>query len=69
MTYLKRDTLNFFYFCKFAELFLLTGLSCYLIAAAVKVFPYNNPGFQSESEMTSALVIPLVILVTLNLFY
>ena len=69
MTYLKRDTLNFFYFCKFMELFFLAGLSIYLIAAAIKVYPYSEVGFQSEQEMTTTAMIPLVILVTLNLFY
>ena len=70
MTLLRKDTLNFIYFCKFSELFFLIGLTFVIIFYAYNVFmTLGLIGFNSETEMTSTFMVPLIIFVTLHLFY
>ena len=69
MTRLRRNTLYFLYFCKFLELFFLMGLSVYIIVVACDIMTWHDFGFGTELMILSTLMIPLIILVTLHLFY
>ena len=69
MTYLKRSTLNFFYFCKFVELFFLTSLTVYIFMTGITVINFSPFGFGTEFHILSTIMVPILILVAMNLFY